>query len=121
MKSFFISSLLVLASVLLTYQPGFSDTPLPQSHSLADFISVESSADAYNAKVRVYNRTDWNVKVVIDGQYRGDLWGDHYQVYGVLAGNHRVTVYWPSGYYEYFDFGVCYGCVHKIATSDYDG
>lgn len=84
---------------------------------------VETSFFPYYAlaKVRIYNRTDWNVQVYINGYHVGEVWGDHNAYFNVYAGAHRVVLKWPGGHTEWFDFVVARGNVHKIWTSDWDG
>ncbi|MBR9919788.1 MAG: hypothetical protein GYB31_03050 [Bacteroidetes bacterium] len=116
-KLVFLIGILLLGSFLA----NANATPTASESERAYCDSMINCPEAYMSKVKVYNRTDWTVAVYINGSYIGRVYDDDYEYFTIYPGVHRITIYWPSGYYEYFDFSVSNGYTHKIWTSNYDG
>lgn len=123
MKKIISKASILLLFIAAVFSSGFvMPKKMVEGFSFEEIIleDGEYSPDGLST-VKIHNRTDWKIKVYIDGNYVGKIRDDSYGVYTIYSGRHRVVVYWPNNYHEWFDFSVCNGCGHKIWTSDYDG
>ena len=110
---------LTLMFAVISLNMGSSATPSKVSNIENDITALNEIINHYGTQVRVFNRTDYRVKIYIDGFYLGKVYGDDYEYFKITPGYHRVIVQWSSGYYEWYDFYVGSGGTHKIWTSDY--
>ena len=116
MKTVLLAGMALLCLCLSSFSPAPAQLHAPESET---FFCEDEVAS--NARLRVYNRTYTGVSVYLDGYYLGVVSYDAYYTFVIPYGSHRVSIHWPTGYYEYFDFSICSGCMHKVWTSDYDG
>ena len=70
------------------------------------FVLSDNKFALKNKVFKFLNEKDEETVLLKTAQqfYDGKISSDDYRYFRVRPGYQRVTVYWPSGYYEWFDF-----------------